>query len=134
MTPANALTKQYYRPAEASKMLGVPGSTLLWWEKVFPMFNPNRTPKGTRRYSRDDIAIASLIKELLHVRGMKTEAAIAYINKTYRKHPPRNPFKCADASAALALLGDARTAIDDAHTLARIDAVIGWIKATRGEL
>lgn len=77
------LTKQFYSIAEVSQMLDVTAYTLRWWE-TFPMFNPNRTAKGTRRYTHDDIAMASLIKELLHKKGMKTDAAITYINKTHR--------------------------------------------------
>ena len=125
------LTKQYYAIAEVSQMLGVSAYTLRWWEKSFPMFNPNRTPKGTRRYTHDDVRMATLIRELLHDKGMKTEAAITYINKTYRKHPPRNAFVCNTADEALALLNDAKVSIDNLHTLARIDAVTEWIKGLR---
>lgn len=121
------LTKQFYSIAEVSQMLDVTAYTLRWWE-TFPMFNPNRTAKGTRRYTHDDIAMASLIKELLHKKGMKTDAAITYINKTYRKHPPRNAFKCGTPEDAIALLKNAKIPIEDAHVLARIDAVIGWLK------
>ena len=114
-------------------MLDVTAYTLRWWEKAFPMFNPNRTPKGTRRYTHDDVRMASLIKELLYDKGMKTDAAIVYINKSYRKHPPRNAFVCKTAEEAIALLQDAKDMSEDLHVIARIDAVSGWIKVQGGE-
>ena len=121
-------TKQLYRPSEVAEILKVNTTTLHWWEKVFPMFKPNRTPKGTRRYTHDNIKMAWLINELLHKKGMKTDAAIKYIAKTYRKHPPRNPFKCENPANALSLLQDAKLSVEDAHACARIDAVINWLQ------
>lgn len=121
------LTKQYYRPSEVSQLLEVPQTTLHWWEKVFPMFNPNRTEKGTRNYTQDDVLMAALIKELLYEKGMRTEAAIAYINKSYRKCPPRNAFVCNSTKDAIALLKDVKIPLEDAHSLAKIDVVIKYL-------
>lgn len=55
-------TKQYYSIGEVSRMLEVPIYTLRFWEDEFPMFNPNRTPKGTRRFTPADIDMAKAIK------------------------------------------------------------------------
>ena len=125
------LTKQYYRPSEVSQMLDIPQTTLHWWGKVFPMFNPNRTPKGTRKYTQDDVRMAALIRELLWDKGMKTEAAITYINKSYRKCPPRNAFVCNTAEDAVALLGQARDMSEEPHVFARIDAVTDFLNTLK---
>lgn len=127
------LTKQYYSIGEVSHMLKVPIYTLRFWEDQFPMFNPNRTPKGTRRFTQDDVRMAEFIKELLYDKGLKIDKAIVYINKTYRKCPPRNAFKCDSPEDAIALLKDAKIAIEDLHVLARIYAVADWIKRQGGE-
>ena len=120
-------TKQFYSIGEVSQMLDVPIYTLRFWEDEFPMFNPNRTPKGTRRFTPADIDMAKAIKSAVYDKGMRIEAAIVYLNKTYRKHSPRNPFKCNSPEEAIALLNDAKMPIEDAHVLARIDAVINYL-------
>lgn len=127
------LSKQFYKISEVSQLLEVPIYTLHFWETQFPMFNPNRTPKGTRKYTQDDVRMAALIKELLYDKGMKIAAAVTYLNKSYRKCPPRNAFVCDTAEDAAKLLQEARDMSEDAHVLARIDAVVGWMKSKGGE-
>jgi DNA-binding transcriptional MerR regulator len=47
---------------EVSDRLGLPKSTLRYWEKAFiEFFAPTRTPGGQRRYSEEDMKIISSI-------------------------------------------------------------------------
>ena len=117
------LTKRFYTVTEVSELLAVPASTLRWWEEVFPMFNPNRLPSGRRRFTQTDVDMAARIKELLYVKGMKTDAAIEVMNKTYRKSAPRRLRKCETPRDAIALLDEVKAITEDAHALAKIEAI-----------
>ncbi len=120
--------KTYYRIREVAAMLDIPDYTLRFWEDEFPMFNPDRTPKGQRRYTPEQVELARRIKELLYDKGLKIDAAIKVLNGTYRKCPPRRVPKCKSADDALKHLKAVKDTLEDAHAVARIEAVEGWIK------
>lgn len=120
-------TKQYYSIGEVSQMLEVPIYTLRFWEDQFPMFNPNRTPKGTRRFTLADIDMAKAIKVAVYDKGLKIEGAIEYLNKTYRKQPPRKLRTCKTDEDAIVLLEDIKEVVEDAHVLAKIQSVINYL-------
>lgn len=120
MTP----TKSYYRIREVSEMLKLPAHTLRYWEDEFPQLNPHRTESGQRRYTPADVDMVKRIQELLHVKGLKVEAAKELLNATYRKYPPRNPIKCESAEDAIRLLENVKDMLEDAHAVAKLDAVI----------
>ncbi len=120
--------KTYYRIREVAEMLDIPDYTLRFWEDEFPMFNPDRTPKGQRRYTQEQVELAKRIKELLYDKGLKIDAAIKVLNGSYRKYPPRRVPKCKSAADALKHLKAVKDTLEDAHATARIEAVEGWIK------
>lgn len=122
-------SKRLYRIQEVSELLDIPITTLRWWESVFPMFNPNRLPSGQRRFTRADVKMAEKIRELLHVKGLKIEAAIEVMNKTYRKARPRILRKCQTPQDAIALLDEVKIITEDAHALAKIEAVTKFLKS-----
>ena len=109
-------------------MLEVPIYTLRFWEDEFPMFNPNRTPKGTRRFTTDDIDMAKAIKAAVYDKGLKIEGAIEYLNKTYHKQPPRRLRTCKKPKDAIGLLDEVKSVLEDAHQIARIEAVEKWLE------
>ena len=119
--------KRFYTVTQVSELLSVPASTLRWWEEVFPMFNPNRLPSGRRRFTEADVKMAEKIKELLYIKGMKTESAVILMNKTYRKSAPRRLRKCETPQDAIALLDEVKTITEDAHALAKIEAVVNFL-------
>lgn len=119
--------KRYYRIQEVSELLAVPAPTLRWWESVFPMFNPNRLPSGQRRFTQEDVWMAERIKELLYVKGLKVNAAIELLNKTYRKSRPRVLRKCETPQDAIALLGEVLAITEDAHATAKIETVVNYL-------
>lgn len=120
-------SKTHYRIREVAALLDIPDYTLRFWEDSFPMFNPDRTPKGQRRYTKGQVELAKRIKELLYDKGLKIEAAIKVLNGTYRKYPPRRIPSCKSPADALRLLNAVKDALEDAHAAARIDAVINYL-------
>lgn len=77
------LSKKYYRIREVSEILGLPLSTLRYWEKEFPsVVKPRRNEHATRFYTPSDIEGFRMIQYLLHQKGMKIEAAkLTLVNK-----------------------------------------------------
>lgn len=67
--------KKYYKISEASALLGVPASTLRFWESEFPSLRPKRNAKGTRFYSQSDMERLHMIKFLVKDRGLHIDAA-----------------------------------------------------------
>lgn len=118
--------KSYYKIGEVSAMLDVPVSTLRFWEDTFEQLDPFRTPGGTRKYRPEDVEMCKLIKHLLRDKGLSLEYAKKQL-ADYRKYPPRHPFSCKSVEDALRLLSEAKNRCDDAHAVARIEAVERWI-------
>ncbi len=73
------LSKKYYRIADVCELVGVPASTLRFWEKEFGQLRPKRTAGRTRLYSASDVELIELINFLLKERGLKIDAARDYI-------------------------------------------------------
>lgn len=119
-------TKSYYKIGEVSEMLDVPISTLRFWEDTFEQLEPFRTPGGTRKYRTEDVEMCKLIKHLLRDKGYSLEYAKREL-ADYRKYPPRHPFSCKGVDDALRLLSETKSRCENAHTIARIEAVEGWI-------
>ena len=121
------LTKSYYTIREVSSMLDVPAYTLRYWETVFPQLCPVRV-NSHRKYTPEDIKLVASLKSLLKDKGMTLEGAKRELVKSYRKSPPRNAFVCKSPDDALKLLAEVKSRTDDGHAIARIEAVMGWIK------
>lgn len=86
------LTKNYYKMREASDIIGVPQSTLRYWEKEFPELVPRRSASNQRYYSPSDLELLQVIHFLVHIKGMKIDAA-----KEHVKHNRKNISKKLDA-------------------------------------
>lgn len=121
-------TKAYYRIREVAAMLDIQAHTLRFWEDEFPMFNPDRTPSGQRRFTPEQVELAKRIKELLYDKGLKIDAAVKVLNATYRKYPPRQKPVCRTSEDAIRLLRNVRDFLEDDHAAAKIDAVIEFCK------
>lgn len=125
-------TKSYYKIGEVSAMLDVPISTLRFWEDTFEQLDPFRTPGGMRKYRPEDVEMCKLIKHLLREKGYSLEYAKKEL-ADYRRYPPLHPFVCKSADDALRLLSEAKSRCEDAHAVARIETVEGWIKQTESK-
>lgn len=71
MTELETITKKYFKIGEASEIIGVPASTLRFWEKNFPQIKPMKNKKGDRIYSTKDIEILKEIHYLSHNKGLR---------------------------------------------------------------
>ncbi len=47
MSELETITKKYFKIGEASEIIGVPASTLRFWEKNFPQIKPMKIKKAT---------------------------------------------------------------------------------------
>lgn len=73
----NKVLKKYYSIREVSDMLGIPDSTLRYWEKEFKQICPKKNSKGIRQYTAQDIEqvrnVFHLVKEKdLTIKGAKS--------------------------------------------------------------
>lgn len=64
-------TKTYLKIGEASKIIGVPASTLRFWEKQFPQIKPMKNKKGDRFYNAKDMEVLKEIYYLSHSKGVR---------------------------------------------------------------
>lgn len=69
------LTKKFYKIKDVSEMIGVPQSTLRFWEKEFPGLQPRRSASNVRYYSPADIETLRIINFLVREKGLKIDAA-----------------------------------------------------------
>lgn len=69
------LDKKYYKIKDVSELIGVPQSTVRYWETEFPALSPRRSASNRRYYTPDDIELLRIIYFLVKVRGLKIDAA-----------------------------------------------------------
>ncbi|MBR4338775.1 MAG: MerR family transcriptional regulator [Bacteroidaceae bacterium] len=62
--------KLYYSIKETAQIVGVPESTLRYWEKQFHELQPRKTQGGARQYTKEDLSLLKLIAHLLKDKGL----------------------------------------------------------------
>jgi DNA-binding transcriptional MerR regulator len=67
--------KLYYSIGEVSKILGVPVSTVRFWENEFDILKPNKNKKGNRLFTPRDLKNLKLIYHLVKEMGMTLAGA-----------------------------------------------------------
>ncbi len=109
----DVLVKKYYKIKEVAELLGLPASTLRYWEKSFTVIKPKRNAHGTRFYMRADIDKSSMIHFLVKEKGLKYAAAQELIKK--------NPHGVEKTHAAIRRLKEIRATLqgmlDSLHSL-----------------
>lgn len=76
--------KKYYRIADVSEILGLPASTLRYWEKEFGSLHPKRNMGGRRLYTPTDIEQLRVIKFLIKEKGLTIEGAREHLRSSRR--------------------------------------------------
>lgn len=76
--------KLFYNISELSEMFSIAESTIRFWEKNFPLLEPQRL-NGVRKYREKDIDNLRLVYHLVKEKGLKIAAA-----KSYLKTKPTN--------------------------------------------
>ena len=69
------LTKNYYKIGEVAEILGIPASTLRFWEKEFTIIKPKRNSKNTRFYTPEEVETSKMVYYLVKEKGLKLDAA-----------------------------------------------------------
>ena len=64
------IEKLYYSIGEVSRMLGVPISTVRFWENEFAILKPMKNKKGNRMFTAADLKNLKIIHHLLKDEGM----------------------------------------------------------------
>lgn len=75
------LTKNHYKIREVAEIIGVSLPTLRFWEKEFDELEPRRSAHNQRYYSKQDIETLQIIQYLVHIKGLKIEAAKEYLHR-----------------------------------------------------
>jgi len=69
------IEKLYYSIGEVSRMLGVPVSTVRFWENEFDILKPMKNKKGNRMFTQADIRNLRIIHHLLKEEKMTLPGA-----------------------------------------------------------
>ncbi|MCQ2257436.1 MAG: MerR family transcriptional regulator [Bacteroidaceae bacterium] len=67
--------KLFYSISEVAKMFDVAETLLRYWEKEFSNIKPQKTSRGVRQYTKDDIEQVRLVYHLVKERGMTLQGA-----------------------------------------------------------
>jgi DNA-binding transcriptional MerR regulator len=72
--------KKYFQIKEVSEICKIKSHTLRFWEKEFSQIRPT-TRKGSRRYyTKKDIDLLLLVKDLLQNKGLTIAGARTFLN------------------------------------------------------
>lgn len=71
----------YFNITEVTQIIGVPASTIRFWEKEFDQLSPRKNAKGDRHFNREDILQLRHIKFLLKEEGYTIEGAKQKLRK-----------------------------------------------------
>lgn len=67
--------KKYYKISEVAEIIGLPASTLRFWESKFTIISPRRNRAGTRFYTPSDVEKIRMVAYLVKEKGLRLEAA-----------------------------------------------------------
>ncbi len=79
--PSEEIEKYYINIGELARKFDVSVSLIRYWEKEFKQFKPDKTEKGTRKYSKKNIETFSLLYRLIKIEGYTIEGAKEKLNK-----------------------------------------------------
>jgi DNA-binding transcriptional MerR regulator len=78
--PIEELDKLYINIGELAQKFNVSVSLIRYWEKEFKQFKPEKTIKGTRKYSKKNIETFNSIYRLIKIDGYTIEGAKEKLN------------------------------------------------------
>lgn len=71
----NKQTKLYYNISEVAEMMGITETALRYWEKEFKNIHPQKTARGVRQYTKEDIEQVRIVYHLVKEKGMTLDGA-----------------------------------------------------------
>lgn len=99
--------KLFFKIGEVADIVGVKAHALRYWETEFPALRPKKTRGAHRQYSRKDVELAMLIRQLLHDEGYTIPGArkrIRDLGRHQRSSPPE-PRAAREVALRAELLG-----------------------------
>ena len=78
--PIEELDKLYINIGELAQKFNVSVSLIRYWEKEFKQLKPEKTIKGTRKYSKKNIETFNSIYRLIKIDGYTIEGAKEKLN------------------------------------------------------
>jgi DNA-binding transcriptional MerR regulator len=75
------IDKKYYTIGQVASIIGESASLIRFWEKGFTILKPNKTEKGTRKYTQQDIELLKLIHHLVKQKGMTLQGTQQYLTQ-----------------------------------------------------
>ena len=69
------LDKKFYKIGDVATILGIPMSTLRYWESQFTIIKPRRNAKNIRFYTPNDIETIRKVYYLVKEKALKLDAA-----------------------------------------------------------
>jgi DNA-binding transcriptional MerR regulator len=75
----------FFRIKEAAEKIGVVPHVLRFWESQFPTLKPNKTSRGQRLYSDEDVENFLKIKHLLYNEGYSIPGARKFLKESKNK-------------------------------------------------
>jgi DNA-binding transcriptional MerR regulator len=64
------IEKVFFSIGEVAEMVGVTPSSIRYWENSFEELSPQKSSKGTRLFSKEDVETVKFIHHLVKERGM----------------------------------------------------------------
>lgn len=99
--------KLFFKIGEVADIVGVKPHALRYWETEFQALRPKKTRGAHRQYSRKDVELAMLIRQLLHDEGYTIPGArkkIRDLGRHQRSSPPE-PRAVREVALRAELLG-----------------------------
>ena len=99
--------KLFFKIGEVADIVGVKPHALRYWETEFSALRPKKTRGAHRQYSRRDVELAMLIRQLLHDEGYTIPGArkrIRDLGRHQRNSPPE-PRAAREVALRAELLG-----------------------------
>lgn len=96
--------KLTYSIGQVSEITDIAQSTLRYWETVIDVLVPIKTPGGSRRYTKENIELLAIIKDVLHNQGFTIKGANLYLknhsleNKPTVNKPDQKPIETKDVN------------------------------------
>ena len=127
--------KLFFKIGEVADIVGVKPHALRYWETEFPALRPKKTRGAHRQYSRRDVELAMLIRQLLHDEGYTIPGARKRIRELGRHQVSSPPEPRAQREVALRaeLLGlrqQLTDLLDDLSKAARLPADAAPLQVT----
>ncbi len=99
--------KLFFKIGEVADIVGVKPHALRYWETEFPALRPKKTRGAHRQYSRKDVELAMLIRQLLHDQGYTIPGARKRIRDLglHQRSSPPEPRAQREVALRAELLG-----------------------------